>query len=416
MGLIKRGIKTAVGIINILVLSLAGLLGFYSLSLPDTYFITASSEVGPLPEYISFRSDKDTIAPVMTGQSVSAGELILFGVFPVKDVTVFDMGTPMLIPSGEPFGIKMLTDGVVVTDVNGFNTESGYESPAKDAGIRPGDVIKLIDGKKIMGNADVSAIVSKGKPVNIVYERKNEERTVTVVPKKSDSGFKIGLWVKDSSAGIGTLTFYDAVEGRFAGLGHPVCDAGSGALMPLSSGEAVEVSVNGVIKGRAGYPGELTGLFKAQNEIGKLLVNSPSGVYGEVESDILYGSEAFIGGAVPLGTRAQIEVGEAYIYSTVDGFTPEMFKINIEKIASHSDNSDNGKDMVILVTDERLLKATGGIVQGMSGSPILQNGRLIGAVTHVFVNNPQKGYAIFADTMYSTSLTARSTSLSANAA
>jgi stage IV sporulation protein B len=386
-------------VFNILVLSLAALLCYYSFSLPDYFYVTSGGNVGPLPDYISFKADKNGLAPVMAGDSAADGELVLFGLFPVKNVTVFDIGTPMLLPSGEPFGIKMLSDGAVVTDVNGFESADGFVSPAKDAGIRAGDVITYIDGKKIHSNSDVISAVKGGNSVTIKFNRKDEEKTALVTPVLSQGGgYKIGLWVKDSSAGIGTLTFYDAAHENFAGLGHPVCDASSGALMPLYSGEAVRVTVNGVVRGRPGYPGELTGLFDAKDEIGKLLVNDTSGVYGELSGGIIN-----VGKPIPLGTRAEITEGEAIIYTTVDGDVPEAFAVEIEKI---SESGSLGKDMVIRVTDERLLRLTGGIVQGMSGSPIIQGGKLIGAVTHVFVNNPEKGYAIFSDTMYGTSLLA----------
>jgi stage IV sporulation protein B len=416
MGMVKQGVKSILAVFNILVLSLAALLCYYSFSLPDSFYVTSGAEVGPLPEYISAKRSR--LAPVMSGDSVQDVELVLFGVIPVKNVTVFDIGTPMLIPSGEPFGIKMLSDGAVVTDVNGFETADGFVSPAKDAGIRAGDVIAYIDGKKVHSNADIIDIIKSGKPVNITLMRKDEEKTVLVTPALSaGGGYKIGLWVKDSSAGIGTLTFYDAAGTSFAGLGHPVCDASSGALMPLYSGEAVKVFVNGIVRGRPGYPGELTGLFDAKDEIGKLLVNDYSGVYGELSGSILNDKAnpggAIPGGAIPLGTRAEIAEGEAYIYTTVDGDIPQVFKVEIEKI---SETSSQGKDMVIRVTDERLLALTGGIVQGMSGSPIIQGGKLVGAVTHVFVNNPEKGYAIFADTMYGTCLIAGTVSTLADAA
>ncbi|MDR0903021.1 MAG: SpoIVB peptidase [Ruminococcus sp.] len=405
MGLLKRGIKTMVGILNVFVLALAGLICYYSLSLPDSYLVTRGGGVGPLPEYISFKAEKAAHTPVMAGETTSGGELILFGIFPVKSVTVFDIGTPMLIPSGEPFGIKMLADGAVVTDVNGFDTARGFASPAKDAGIRVGDIIKEIDGKRVLSNSDIVSKARLGKTVEVTFLHKDEVKTAVIKPAMSSGGgYKIGLWVKDSSAGIGTLTFYNAAAGSFAGLGHPVCDAASGAILPLYSGEAVKVNVNGIVRGRAGYPGELTGEFFASDEIGKLLVNDISGVYGELDGGIINGSNA-----IPLGTRGQIREGRAYIYTTVDGNLPTAYAVDIEKI---SGKADSGKDMVINVTDERLLKLTGGIIQGMSGSPIIQDGRLVGAVTHVFVNNPQKGYAIFADTMYCTSLSAGSPQLS----
>jgi stage IV sporulation protein B len=311
------------------------------------------------------------------------------------------MGTPFLIPSGQPFGIKMFTDGVMVTDVSGFNTENSFVSPAKDAGIKPGDVIKTISFTPVYSNADVSRIVrmNDGETMTIHFTRDDKEMSVKVTPEQGDDGIsKIGMWVRDSSAGIGTMTFLDPATNRFAGLGHPVCDNSSGALLPLASGEVVPVSVENVIRGRVGAAGELTGRFitDAREEIGKLLVNSESGVYGTLNDGII-DNEDYINDPIPLGTRSQIREGKAFIISTIDENEPTIYSIEIESINL---SGTDGKDMVIKVTDDRLLRETGGIVQGMSGSPIIQGGRLIGAVTHVFVNNPQKGYGIFADTMY----------------
>jgi stage IV sporulation protein B len=288
--------------------------------------------------------------------------------------------------------------------VNGFETSKGFVSPAKEAGIRPGDVIKTIAGEQVYSNDDVAGIIAEngGKSAEVVYLRDGELINTSVTPKLTSSGeYKIGMWVRDSSAGIGTLTFIDSNTGRFAGLGHPVCDTNSGELLPLYSGEAVDVTIGAVIKGRSGTPGELTGVFGSDkdDEIGKLLVNSYAGVYGSLDNGILTEETAI--SAIPLATRGQIKTGEAVILSTVDGGEPKSYTIRIDSIAKNSGNGEiDGKDMVITVTDEDLIDITGGIVQGMSGSPIIQNGRLIGAVTHVFVNNPQKGYAIFAETMY----------------
>jgi stage IV sporulation protein B len=175
--------------------------------------------------------------------------------------------------------------------------------------------------------------------------------------------------------------------------------------MPLASGEAVGVAVSGVVKGRSGYPGELTGNFIADVSIGELLVNSHAGVYGKLADGILQMSARDGSVILPLGTNRQIKEGEAYILSTVEGENPRLYSIAIEDIDSTP--AGDGKDMVIRVTDEALIEKTGGIVQGMSGSPIIQDGRLVGAVTHVFVNNPQKGYGIFADAMYATEIAGR---------
>jgi stage IV sporulation protein B len=403
-------LKKTLTIINSLLLAAAAVIAVFSYTLPDNFYVTDESESPSLPYFVEFSPETtDIVAPAISdAESVTTGQLSLFGIIPVKKATVFDMGTPFLIPSGQPFGIKMFTDGVMVTDISGFSasdSKNSFVSPAKDAGIKPGDVIKTISTIPVTSNADVSRIVrmNDGETMTIVFERLDREMSVKVTPEKASDGiWKIGMWVRDSSAGIGTMTFLDPATNRFAGLGHPVCDNSSGALLPLASGEVVPVSVENVIRGRVGAAGELTGRFitDAREEIGKLLVNSESGVYGTLNDGIIDSETYNINKPIPLGTRSQIREGKAFIISTIDENEPTIYSIEIETIDL---SGTDGKDMIIKVTDDRLLSKTGGIVQGMSGSPIIQGGRLVGAVTHVFVNNPTKGYGIFADTMYAQS-------------
>ena len=229
----------------------------------------------------------------------------------------------------------------------------------------------------------------------IVRDDKNISLSINPEKCLTDNSYRIGLWVRDSSAGIGTLTFYNPESKVFAGLGHPVCDVDTGEILPLLRGEVVEVEINGIKKGKAGYPGELLGSFTNNSPIGTLDINNTSGLYGQMKT------EKFENQALPLGMRQEIKTGKAYIFTTIEGDRPQKFEVTIEKI--DYDESLDCKNMVIRVTDKKLIEKTGGIVQGMSGSPIIQNDKLIGAVTHVFVNNPTKGYAIFADTMYNTS-------------
>jgi stage IV sporulation protein B len=327
----EKFLKRSLAVINIAILVLTGFITYYSYALPDNYYLTGFNDTQTgLPDYITFGENDTETAPVSSftdGRGKSA-TLTLFNVIPVKEVTVTDIGSPMLVPAGIPFGIKMLTDGVMVADVNGFEQERGYGSPAGEAGIKPGDVIKTLGGHYVWSNSDVADVIESGGglPIDAVYYRDGELERTTITPKRAaDGGLKIGMWVRDSSAGIGTVTFYNPETGHFAGLGHPICDASSGALLPLYTGEAVSVCVNGCVKGRAGLPGELTGNFLQNAEIGKLLENTEAGVYGKAERGI-------IGEAIPLGTRGQIEKGEAEILSTVEGETPKRYKISSEEI------------------------------------------------------------------------------------
>lgn len=396
----KKIIKITVVLINIVLASVLGIIIYYNTVLPNNYYITSGSEL-KLSEIIE--AIPCTGVPVRNAVAVEAGkssvrkaELKLLGIIPIKVVNIREVDEPLLIPCGNPFGIKLLTDGVIAVEVSGFETASGYRSPAADAGIKTGDIIKTVNGKKVKSNEDIEKIISEsgGKSLSFNLMRDEKNLILNVEPQlcSADGSYRAGLWVRDSSAGIGTVTFYDPETGVFAGLGHPVCDVDTGNILPLSEGEVVDVSVNGIKRGTAGVPGELMGSFSSLSAIGSLELNCADGLYGVMSSFSCCNE------AVPLGMRQEIETGEAYIYTTVSGNQPKLYKIVIEKIDLH--DTKGSKNMIIRVTDKELLEKSGGIVQGMSGSPIIQNGKLVGAVTHVFVNNPAKGYAIFADTMY----------------
>ena len=408
----KNFIKMTVIMTNMLILTVLGMIIYYNRSLPNNYYITAGSElqisglINAVPCSGSYSAGFSAAVGSSTAKRV---ELRLLGIIPIKTVNIQEINEPVLIPCGTPFGIKLLTDGVIAVELSSFETEEGIKAPAMEAGIRTGDIIKTINGQKILSNEDISNIIEKsnGEKLFISLTRNDVDTVVNVVPElcKTDNNYRIGLWVRDSSAGIGTITFYNPQNGSFAGLGHPVCDVDTGCIMPLYKGEVSDVTVNGVKKGKSGIPGELIGSFSSGNAIGSLEINCENGLYGTLNG-FDESNEA-----VPLGMRQEIEPGEAYIYTTIDGNQPQKFKIIIEKIDLQ--DSHNSRNMIIKVTDKELLEKTGGIVQGMSGSPIIQNGKLIGAVTHVFVNNPAKGYAIFADAMYDSSVQVTGTDLAA---
>jgi stage IV sporulation protein B len=391
------------GTANAVLIAVAAAILFYNFSLPDTIYVSDIKKPA-LPEFVTADFGEKSAAIAVSAQSFTTAraDLKLFGAIPLKEVTVQSLGTPAVVPLGTPFGIKMLTDGVLVVDTSGFPTKGGYSSPAAKAGIKPGDVIKTIDDIPVYSNADVSAIMQyAGDGADIVYVRGGKESETSLIPEKSnkDGKLKAGMWVKDSSAGIGTLTFADPATGIAAGLGHPVCDTQTGEILPLFSGQSCEVSITHYRKGTPGEPGELTGSFAQDTEIGELLGNRQNGIYTEINAREIGEMKNRAGTeAIPLAFRGEIKKGEAVIYSTIEGDTPEAYTVTVEDI--NRGGTNDSKDMIIKITDERLLLATGGIIQGMSGSPIIQNGKVIGAVTHVFVNNPAKGYAIFADTMY----------------
>ena len=342
------------------------------------------------------------------GRSVSAATLAagstaslkLFGLFPVKDVAVKVVDATSVVPCGTPFGIKMFTDGVLVVGMSAVDTPTGSYNPAKSSGIKVGDVIVSINGETVSSTEQVAQRVeeSGGKSLTFKIRRDNILFDVQFVPAKSvnENRWKAGLWVRDSSAGIGTLTFYSPSSQVFAGLGHPVCDVDTGETLPLSSGEIVPAKIYSVNRGVSGTPGELRGGFE-KGTLGNLTVNGETGIYGTLSN------LPTLNDPVPVAMKQQVKSGSAQVLTTIDGTTPKLYDIRIDQVR-YNDSSPT-RNMVIVITDQELLDKTGGIVQGMSGSPILQDGKLIGAVTHVFVNDPTKGFAIFAENMLKTAET-----------
>lgn len=295
--------------------------------------------------------------------------------------------TRELIVAGTPFGVKIQTQGVIVV---GIPNENG---PASAVGLKRGDVITAIDGDTIESAEEFSEKIkcSGGNALTLNCKSGADSRSVTVTPTADESGeYKIGVWVKDSAAGIGTITFIDPETMSFAGLGHGICDGAGGDPIPFAFGSAEDVTLTGIVMGKAGAPGELRGTF-AGHKMGKLTKNDITGVYG-VLVDI---PEELRGEKYPVCKASDIKEGKAYIYATVDGEGRKQYEIEIFGI--EKDGKD--RNFSVRITDEVLLKKTGGIVQGMSGSPIIQDGKLVGAVTHVLVNDPTRGYGIFIENM-----------------
>ncbi len=298
-----------------------------------------------------------------------------------------------VIPCGTPFGIKMLTDGVVVTDFGAVNGRLSQQSPAEAAGLRKGDIITSVNGIAVTDSIALGEAVQENPVCTINVLRGEEELTFTANALESDKDgeYKLGVWTKDSVAGIGTMTYYDPKTGAFAGLGHGISDTSSGVLMPLLSGEITAVTITDVVRGADGMPGELCGAFISSVEIGRLTLNSDFGVFGECAAAPLLGEP------VAVARRDEVRTGPAVIYSTTGGMMPEEYDIEIVSIDRGS--TSPVRNMTIRITDPDLLDRTGGIVQGMSGSPIVQDGMLVGAVTHVLVNESDMGYAVFAENM-----------------
>lgn len=323
-------------------------------------------------------------------------EVRIFGSIPVKSISVDVVKETYVVPGGDTFGIKLYTDGVVIVGMSEVDTADGEKNPAYEAGIRIGDVIMAINGKTVSTNADVGKIFSEsgGDTVKLSLKRNNVGFSADFKPAKSKSTntYKAGLWVRDSTAGIGTITYYDPKTLLFGGLGHGICDVDTGKIMPLMTGDVVRVHISGVQKGAKGQPGELQGTLEDFNW-GTLTSNTTQGVFGVLNN-------AEVKNALPVAMCQEIQEGDAEIISCIDENGPRAYAVKIEKL--HFNDNSPTKNMIVKVTDKNLLAKTGGIVQGMSGSPIIQNGKLVGALTHVFVNDPERGYGIFAENMINT--------------
>ena len=354
-----------------------------------------------IPDSISVFADQDAKYSLKDYPFIKAGDITntnatakLFGVIPVKKLTLETYPRLMLSPGGNAFGIKFFTDGIIVIGLSDVKTKEGSVSPGRLAGIEPGDIIKEINGEKINNSEDFIKKIDGfgGKEIKLVVNRDGNDLEIPIksVLSQETNTYKMGLWVRDSTAGIGTVTFIDCDSNIFAGLGHGICDSDTGILMPLGTAAIVDVTINGINKGKVNAPGELKGSFSNVRE-GFLTANTHVGVFGlfdRLPEDTLP--------AIPIGLKGEVVPGEATILCTLNGAQPQEYKIEIIKI--NKMDSDT-KNILIKVTDEKLLEQTGGIVQGMSGSPIIQNGKLIGAVTHVLYNDPTKGYGIFIENM-----------------
>ena len=375
---------------------------------PNSYTVINGNHLEWLSGAITVVGDSDVSANVSVSYPKTyQGTMMLYNLIPIKSVDVSVVDQTCVVPCGTPFGIKMYTDGVVIVGLADIQTSYGPVNPAADAGMKIGDIITQVDGKEVKTNSEVAQAVENcgGKSLKLSIRRDSENVTVELKPVRSETDglYKAGLWVRDSTAGIGTLTYYNPSTKSFAGLGHGICDSDTGELMPLLSGDIVPVTINGVTKGLKGKPGELRGYFTDDNAIGNLVANVPTGVYGYLQS--VPNTKP-----VKIAMKQDVKPGKVKILTTIQGQTPKYYDAEIERI-DYRDQVQS-KNMILHITDASLLTQTGGIVQGMSGSPIIQNGKLVGAVTHVFVNDPTRGYGVFAENMFIESKTVESSVLS----
>lgn len=301
-------------------------------------------------------------------------------------------------PMGKTVGIKLFSDGVLVIGLSDIKTDEGSASPAKACGLQEGDIITHINSEEVNSIEEVQALLQElageSMSVRIVRNSAYSQVTAQAVQCSADGAYKLGAWIRDSMAGIGTMTFYDPETKIFGTLGHGINDIDTSMLMPLQSGSIMPSVVSDVKKGLSGQPGELHGSFQVDRDLGQLYANTKGGVFGLLTDDSLISGKDLL----PVAKASELRLGRASILCNISGDRVEEFTVEITKL--YTDAADT-RDLMLHVTDKRLLDATGGIVQGMSGSPILQNGKLVGAVTHVMLNDPTKGYGILADHMLS---------------
>ncbi len=317
----------------------------------------------------------------------------------VKDINVSVLPRATVIPVGCMAGVKLYTSGVLVvgmSEIEGIDNK--LYRPYENTGIKEGDTIVSIDEKEIASTEDLIDKVndSRGNNIKVKYIHDEQSKECSIVPVQTgNEEYKLGLWVRDSAAGVGTVTFYEPSTKTFGALGHGITDIDTDELISISSGEFVTTRVLNITKGESGNPGKIQGTVENQKNIGTISKNTRFGIYGTVDN--LSSLNIDTSKEMEVALRDEIKLGKAIILCSLDNQNVDEYEIEIKKI--YKDNNYNNKSMEIKVTDQRLIEKTGGIIQGMSGSPIIQDGKFVGAVTHVLVNNPEEGYAIFADLM-----------------
>lgn len=323
-------------------------------------------------------------------------EFRFLGLIPVKRLKVHVLPETRVVPGGHSVGVKLRPNGVIVVGLASVIDENGKtHQPARDAGIQVGDTIIMINNQKIHQAEDLSRIIDKQKTVDLVVKRNGEILNIKLDPVKNNLGYyQIGLWVRDITAGVGTLTFYDPKTNFYGALGHIIADADTGKIIEVGEGEIIRARVSSITPGKKNQPGEKRGVFVNEDEIiGNIVANTPFGIFGQAYNSFKNPYYDLL----PVATINQVQEGKAKILTVIEDEKIQEFDIEIQKIIRQSYPNDKG--MIIKITDEELIAKTGGIIQGMSGSPIIQNGYIVGAVTHVFVNDPTKGYGIFLEWM-----------------
>lgn len=412
----KRGYKTLIW--SVFSVATAALLGgwlFYTWEkIPASIRIKAGSEqelslnVPVMGEIYSPHREKEEVIPVNLSRPVTVManrmqeytmDVKLFGVIPFKTVNVQVIPDKMLVPAGVPIGIYVKTDGILVIAQGDFEgMDHARKEPAKHL-LQAGDYILKADEEEVASKTDFTKKISEsgGRDMVLTIRREEEIFDIKVRPEQNVNGeYKLGIWIRDNAQGVGTLTYLEE-DASFGALGHGINDTDTALLMEVKGGSLYKTEIIAIKKGQGGTPGELTGVidYNLSNKIGTIDTNSVEGIFGTVD---LKGEDAVSREAMPIGLKQDVEPGKAQILCCVDGEKiPKSYDVNIKAVHLDHDNINRGIELE--VTDAALLEQTGGIVQGMSGSPILQNGKIVGAVTHVLVNDPTRGYGIFIENM-----------------
>lgn len=325
----------------------------------------------------------------------------LFGILPLKSVHVSVVPDIKVIPGGQSIGVKIKSAGIMVVGYNLVKDQQRSLSPAEAANIKIGDVITKIDGRKVQSLEQAAALINKAgkekRELEVTVLRSKAETTLRVTPMwdKETSSYRIGLYIRDAAAGVGTLTFYAPQQHVFGALGHVISDMDTGQPISVREGQMVHSSVTSIDKGISGQPGEKHGIMLDEERImGSITKNSDFGVFGKMNK---FPDNAYMKEPMPIALAEQVKEGPAKILTVVEGQKVEEYSIEIVNVIRQKYPAT--KSMVIKITDRRLIEKTGGIIQGMSGSPIIQDGKVVGAVTHVFVNDPTQGYGVFIEWM-----------------
>lgn len=340
---------------------------------------------------VSFRTD-ESLADIQG--SATTATFRLLGVIPIKAVQVKEARSYTLIPGGTSVGVTMHTKGALVVGTSSVMCDDGLQTPAATAGLRAGDIILQANGIDIQNAEHLSQLCNiKTSSIALTVQRDGIVFPITIAPVLdiSDQTYRLGIWVRDSTAGIGTLSFYDPQTNWYAALGHPVTDIDTRQNLSIENGNIVKSEILDIVQGEQGKPGELHGVFNPNDQtFGSIVINNDFGIYGELHSNY---ENALYPSGLPMAYPEEAHVGTAHILTTIDENGVQAFDCEILRVTQQ--NYAASKSMIIQITDQTLLATTGGIVQGMSGSPIIQDGKLIGVVTHVFVNDPTRGYCIY---------------------